>query len=55
MGWERDEWWAANDDAPVRRFAGGIEIVGDPEDALDDPGVAERNTDTDRKEDSDGS
>jgi len=41
--WERDEWQAARDDTPVRRFAGGIEIVGDPEDALDE-GVAERNT-----------
>lgn len=45
MGWERDEWKAACDDMPIRRFAGGIEIVGDPEDALDDEGVAERNTD----------
>jgi hypothetical protein len=44
MGRERDEWRDACDDAPVRRFAGGIEIVGDPEDALDE-GVAERNTD----------
>ena len=41
---ERDEWRAARDDAPVRRFAGGIEIVGDPADALDE-GVADRNTD----------
>ena len=44
MGWERDEWWRAQDDAPVRRFAGCIEIVGDPADALDE-GVADRNTD----------
>lgn len=39
MGWERDEWKAArddDDDTPIRRFAGGIEIVGDPEDALSD-------------------
>jgi hypothetical protein len=47
--WERDEWQAARDDTPVRRFAAGIEIVGDPEDALDE-GVAERNTDNDGKE-----
>jgi hypothetical protein len=44
MGWERDEWREACDDTPVRRFARGIEIVGDPEDALDE-GVAFRNTD----------
>ncbi len=44
MSWERDEWRAAQDDAPVRRFAGGIEIVGDPADALDED-VAKRNTD----------
>jgi hypothetical protein len=43
MGWDRDEWWAARDESPVRRFAGGIEIVGDPEDAADE-GVANRNT-----------
>lgn len=30
--WERDEWWLACDDTPVRRFAGGIEIVGDADD-----------------------
>jgi hypothetical protein len=42
---ERDEWRAARDDTPVRRFAGGIEIVGDP---TDDLGVAERNTDDKR-------
>lgn len=34
--WERDEWWLACDDTPVRRFAGGIEIVGDAEDAEDE-------------------
>lgn len=47
MGWEREEWKAARDadDTPVRRFAGGIEIVGEPEDALDERPVAERNTD----------
>lgn len=44
MGWERDEWKAAQDDAPVRRFAGGIEIVGDKSDASDER-VAKRNTD----------
>lgn len=44
MSWERDEWRRACDDSPVRRFAGGIEIVGDPTDALDE-GVADRNTD----------
>lgn len=46
MGWEREEWHAAraDDDTPVRRFAAGIEIVGDPEDALDED-VANRNTD----------
>lgn len=49
MGWEHDEWKAAYDDSPVRRFAGGIEIVGDPTDALND-GVAERNTDNEREE-----
>jgi hypothetical protein len=49
MSWERDEWLKARDDTPVRRFAGGIEIVGDPEDALDE-GVADRNTDTKRDE-----
>ena len=49
MGWERDEWRGARDDSPVRRFAGGIEIVGDPEDALDE-GVANRNTDNRRDE-----
>lgn len=49
MNWERDEWLKARDDTPVRRFAGGIEIVGDPEDALDE-GVADRNTDTKRDE-----
>lgn len=47
--WERDEWQEARDDTPVRRFAGGIEIVGDPEDALDE-GVAKRNTDNGRDE-----
>lgn len=46
---DRDEWRAARDDTPVRRFAGGIEIVGDPTDALDD-GVAYRNTDNKREE-----
>jgi hypothetical protein len=31
--WHREEWWdAVDEDAPVRRFAGGIEIVGDKED-----------------------
>jgi len=44
MGWERDEWRKACDDTPVRRFAGGIEIVGDASDAVDDLDVAERNT-----------
>lgn len=46
MNWERQEWAAARDadDTPVRRFAGGIEIVGEPEDALDED-VASRNTD----------
>ena len=34
--WERDEWWLACDDTPVRRFAGGIEIVGDADDARDE-------------------
>jgi hypothetical protein len=48
MGWERDEWRKAQDDTPVRRFGGGIEIVGDVSDAVDDLGVAERNT-TDKK------
>lgn len=50
MSWERDEWKAAydaNDKMLRRRFAGGIEIVGEPEDALDDEGVANRNTDND--------
>ena len=45
MSWERDEWRAARDYAPVRRFAAGIEIVGDKSDASDDQGVADRNTD----------
>lgn len=45
MDWERDEWRSARDYSPVRRFAGGIEIVGDPEDAYDDERVAKRNTD----------
>lgn len=49
MGWERDEWRAARDDTPVRRFAGGIEIVGDASDAWDE-GVAERNTDDDKED-----
>ena len=49
MSWERDEWRRARDDSPVRRFAGGIEIVGDPEDAFDE-GVADRNTDNKRDE-----
>jgi hypothetical protein len=44
MGWERDEWRKACDDSPMRRFAGGIEIIGDPEDALEED-VAKRNTD----------
>lgn len=53
MSWEREEWKDAeaarmsHDYSPVRRFAGGIEIVGDPEDALDDR-VAERNTDDEK-------
>jgi hypothetical protein len=54
MGWENDEWRAAQDDTPVRRFAGGIEIVGDKSDALGERPVAERNTD-DEEGDSDGS
>lgn len=38
-GWENEEWRDAQEDrdafrAAYRRFAGGIEIVGDPEDAL---------------------
>lgn len=49
MSWERDEWRAARDDTPVRRFAGGIEIVGDPTDASDES-VANRNTDNKRDE-----
>lgn len=51
MSWERDAWReACGDDSPVRRFAGGIEIVGDPEDALDES-VADRNTNTNEKGD----
>lgn len=50
MGWERDEWRAARDWSPVRRFAGGIEIVGDPDDALNDETVAERNTDNEKEQ-----
>jgi len=35
--WHREEWWESiDDDAPVRRFAGGIEIVGEKEDAIGD-------------------
>lgn len=39
--WESEEWRDAQEDrdafrAAYRRFAGGIEIVGDPEDALGD-------------------
>ena len=52
MSWERDEWKAAydaDDDVLMRRFAGGIEIVGDPEDALDED-VAHRNTDNNRED-----
>ena len=51
MGWERDEWKAAydaNDDMLMRRFAGGIEIVGDKSDAADDERVADRNTDDEK-------
>ena len=44
--WERHEWRMARDDSPVRRFAGGIEVVGDPADALDED-VAKRNTERD--------
>lgn len=44
MSWERDEWRRAIDDTPVRRFAGGIEIVGDSSDAQEEC-VAKRNTD----------
>jgi hypothetical protein len=44
LDWEREEWQAAQEDrdafrAIYRRFAGGIEIVGDKEDSLDGLGA----------------
>ena len=41
MGWESEEWRDAQEDrdtfrAVYRKFAGGIEIVGDKEDSLDE-------------------
>lgn len=47
MDWEREESKAASydyDEMKRRRFAGGIEIVGEPEDALGDRDIAERDT-----------